>query len=276
MNSRKYLLGGISVLLAVTLSGPSADGAVTANSNDLFLAFRASAGMGVEQTYLVEIGNYTLQNFPNTPGTRFTLSLGNIGNDLKAQFGDNWYNRADLNWGIFGSGDSASPITLFTSRERPSLSQQSEPWSPLGINSGTANDARLSIRQARDYINANGGSTTTANSNFGFFQNAEDPGTYAQAISPTLSPGAPDFRTWSRIEGDFGAGISGTALDLYRFYVVNDSDTSVAYRGTFTIDEAGVVTYMNLAIPEPSTMALVSVAGALLLNRRRRTSPVLS
>lgn len=276
MKIDKLLATSLAAFAAAVLSTQQAGAAtVNANSNDIFLAFRVtSTGTpGANTAYLVKLGNYngaSTGTFPNIVGTSFNLNLGSINADLIANFGASWFSRADLSWGIFGSADTTTPTVLFTSRERSSAGTQSTPWPALTVIDAAA--PRNSILQVRNYINAQGGSQSTGNSNFGFLQNVTDGETYFQAISPTLSPGAPDFGTWSSIEGSFDGGVAGTALDLYRFNVVSDGNTTVAYRGTFSISEAGVVNYSNLAVPEPTTVALTAIAGGMLLSVRRRRS----
>jgi hypothetical protein len=275
MKIDRLITTGLAAFAAALLTGQQASAAIVqANSNDIFLGFRVTSTgtQGAETAYLVKLGTYSLANFPNTVGTTFALSLGNINADLIANFGANWSTRADLGWGIFGSQDGATPTVLLTSRERVGgvVGVQSTPWPSLTIIDAAG--PRNSILETRNYINAGGGSQSTANSNFGFLQNVTDTGTYFQALSPSLSPGAPDFTAWESIEGNFGGGVAGTALDLYRFNVVNDTNTVVAYRGTFSISGTGVVTYSNLAVPEPTTAALTAVAGGMLLGLRRRRS----
>jgi MYXO-CTERM domain-containing protein len=78
--------------------------------------------------------------------------------------------------------------------------------------------------------------------------------------------GTTDFGSlsgWSSIEGDFGSGTSGTALDLYRI-----GGSWVSQLGTFTLTDAGVLNFT--AVPEPSSAGTaLALAGAALARRRR-------
>jgi hypothetical protein len=75
------------------------------------------------------------------------------------------------------------------------------------------------------------------------------------------------------IEGNFGNGEEGTAIDLFRIEKNNQGGTGAnAYKGTFTINDTGVVTYA-VAVPEPTSAALLCIgAGLVGFARRRRTA----
>jgi len=68
---------------------------------------------------------------------------------------------------------------------------------------------------------------------------------------------------WNSIEGDFGGGTSGTALDLYR-----QAGTTSERLGTFNITNTGSLSFS--AVPEPGTTLLAMTGAALGLTRRRR------
>src|SRR5690349_5718216 len=67
-------------------------------SGDLYAGFRVSGGIGGSTSYLVKVGQDT--SLPTTLGSTIKLSLGNLGLDLVATYGAQWYTRQDLTWGI--------------------------------------------------------------------------------------------------------------------------------------------------------------------------------
>ena len=71
------------------------------------------------------------------------------------------------------------------------------------------------------------------------------------------------------IEGNFGAGNEAAPIDLYR---ISRNPAGVAsLEGTFSINDAGVVTFTNGIVPEPTSAIMLALgAGVLGFSRRRR------
>jgi len=239
------LLAFAGILLSVLSSAAST--VPNPASGDVFLAFRASGGTGSSVSYLVNLGQAS--QFTNaTAGSSLTLSsIGNISLDLAAAYGSNWNTRSDLFWGIFGRTTTASP-TVYGSRARTTVSTQSLAWPVLDLTARSTTAS--SITSVLTGIGGYRTSTATDNSSVATFQtNFSGAASYNYQVA---TAGTTDFGTlsqWSSIEGDFGGGAAGTALDLYR---LSGSTTSpVSLIGTFKISESGSITFT--AIPASNT-----------------------
>lgn len=210
-------------------------------SGDFFIGFRASGGDGASSSYLVKVGTYA--QFNAVPaGSSITLnSIGELGADLTGTYGATWHSRGDLFWGVFGIGSSSSAI-VYSSRERSPVNTASTAWPIL-----TDITRASTFSQLNSTLNSIGGyrsSTATANSAYATFQtNFSGAASYNYQVA---TAGTSDFGSvsqWSSIEGDFGDGASGTALDLYRI-----TTSGVTRLGYFAISTSGLVTYTNPAV----------------------------
>lgn len=232
-----------SLSLADTVPNPA--------SNDVFIGFRASGGNGASSSYLVKVGTYTQFNAVPT-GSSITLgSLGDLGADLTGTYGATWHSRSDLFWGAFGIGSSSSAI-VYSSRERSPVNTASTAW-PL-LTDITRSSTYSQINSTLNSIGGYRSSTAATNSPVATFQtNFSGAASYNYQVA---TAGTSDFGSvsqWSGIEGDFGDGASGTALDLYRI-----TTAGVTRLGYFTISSAGLITYTNPALnPDSDSDGLV-------------------
>lgn len=254
LTSSLLALASLGVSLAPLQAAPVPDPV----SGDLFVGFRVSGGAGGSQSYIVKLGLDT--SFSTTPGTSFTLNLGDLGADLEAQYGANWSTRNDLFWGIFGTRTSASPI-VYGSRERLDPDTPSTPWVALDLTARNSVDSQ--IGSVLNNIGGYRGSEATSNSLFGTFQ--DNSGQASSYNFQVATPGTTDFGSlsqWGSIEGSFANGADDTVLDLYRI-----AGSGVTQRGSFSIDDEGVISYF--VVPEPAS-ALILVAGTVMLIGARR------
>lgn len=234
--------------------------ALVYTNSDLFVGFRATAGDGTEWAYLVNIG----QASQFTAGTSFTLDAisAGIGADLTALYGDGWnLAGSTVSWGIFGANNTT---TLYASKERTDLAAQSVPWANLGTNprQSTASGILSAIAPWVNNAPAGGSGYTPVNLQAGIQSS-----TIGQGYVFQLTSGVTDFSSssqWSDIEGSFANGVANSVLDLYS---VNANTT---YRGYFTINDQGIISFTTSAIPEPSTYALLVIAGTVALVALRR------
>jgi hypothetical protein len=75
------------------------------NQADLLLGVRASGGTGASQNVFLNLGNTVdIKNNPNQG------VVGNIAADLSATFGNNWFSRADLYFGVIGNRSNVTPL----------------------------------------------------------------------------------------------------------------------------------------------------------------------
>lgn len=234
-------------------------------AGDLFLGFRAAGDQGASVSYIVNLGQYTTFR-DAAPGSSFELSsLTGIGADLASAYGGGWATRTDLTWGIFGVSNGANPV-VFASREfdpttgAPSLNPY--PLLDLTSRSGTATQISSVLQGSSGYQ----GRDATVNNTAGVLQtNFNGQASYAFQVGTTGTTDFGSLSQWNSIEGDFGGGVAGTALDLYRI-----AGSGVTTPGYFTISNTGVVSFN--AVPEPSAALLGALASVFGLTVRRRKS----
>lgn len=261
--SKSWRLFGAGLAATLAISSSASIAATVANptTSDIFLGFRASGGAGASTSYLVNLGQYS-QFSGATPGSTISLSgIGDVGADLAATFGANWNTRQDLFWGVFGVGGSGS-ATVYASREQSTPGTPADAW-PL-LNATTRASTYSQINSVINSIGGYRGSESTSNSTVGVLQtNSTQASSYNYQVA---TAGTTDFGSvsqWTSIEGDFGSGVAGTRLDLFR---INSS--AVTTPGSFGISPTGSLSFT--AIPEP-TSSMLGLAGTTLLLIRRRT-----
>lgn len=228
------------------------------SDGDLFLGFRSTAG-GNDNVLLVKLGADT-QFTTAAAGSSFNLSLGSLALDLVNLFGPDWATQEDLAWGVFGAKGSGIASTLYASRARENPLEKTAAWASL--NGTQRADTLSGINSVRlSYT----GKQATANSPVATVQSATLDGGYAYQLTNYLT----DFSTtsgWTSIEGNFGDGAASSILDLYRI-----APNGVTNPGSFSISNAGVVSFTAAAVPEPSALALLALAAvpvALVASRR--------
>lgn len=253
--------------VAVLASGiVSTHAAVVAQptDGDVFLGFRATAGDGSSYSYLVNLGQYS-QFSGQTAGTTVNLSgIGDIGSDLVSIFGAGWNTSADVKWGIFGRDDQGT-VSLYASREQSTVGTTGPAWGARSQSQRQSTSSKVGT--VIFGINGYNGSQSTLNSTVAVLQNNSVTGGPNQSsYAYQVTSGVTDFGTtsgWNDIEGDFGSGVAGTVLDLFR-----TSSAGVETPGFFTIGSGGALSFT--AVPEPSAM-LLGAAGTLALLTRRRS-----
>ncbi len=237
--------GALIVLAALSLPISSVSAAPVPDpvAGDLFLGFRAgSEGEGGGTSYIVKLGpSATFRNA--AAGSSFVVSgLGNIVTDLELTYGTTWKTRGDVTWGIFGVVNSVSS-TVYGSRERSPVNTDTVPWAALDADGrNTTASAIVSVLEGTGGYK---GRQATANSAVGTTQpNTTEASSYAKQVGTNGTNDFGSFSEWSSIEGDFGGGTAGTALDVYRI-----ATAGVTRIGKFTISDAGVVTFTDASAP---------------------------
>ena len=207
------LLGAVGLAVGLT-PGQSGATTITSGIGYITLGFRAD---GSNTAYLVNLGNSTV--FTGAVANSVTtLSLGNLGVDLQNTFGNggNWYDRADLYWGVFGTSNSGNP-NLYASKARTDVNTPGTPWPNL---SGSLTDRQNTANQISNVTASFNGQTATANSNVAWVQSGvSGAASYAVQVG---TPSVTDFCStsqWTSIEGSFASGTSGTVLDLSLIHI---------------------------------------------------------
>jgi len=264
-NTTKALL----VLAGFAVITPFAQAQTPSYTNgDLFLGFRASGGTGATSTYLVNIGQASTYR-DAADGSSFSLSIGNIGADLTTTYGATWFDRADLFWGIVGGvtpGLGADGNnTLYASLQQQPFGIETNPW-----------DRRSNSQQSSTNTQITGLKNSFVSGQYSVTGNSS-----VAAIIPTsdasswedFNDGALSFGAWNGgIEGSFVNSTEGTALDLHRMATSSTPSLDGTREGTFTITDAGAVSFAA-PIPEPSSALIIASGFGMLgmLRRRRKT-----
>jgi hypothetical protein len=279
MKPNNLLTKSLLAMTGATLLQLPAQATLPYANGDLIMGFRTTgpsnpAGLTspAGTDYEINLGSAT--NFLSGG----TLSFANIGADLTAIFGPNWNTRADLFWSISGvvqpGGLGLPNNTMFVTRPETEIGVQAIPWDRIS-SFGSGAVANNLVQMASGGSGYAAGTSATlnqlesVNSTGGLIQNSGGPSSYASFMpGGANSTGTTSFGTFNGgIEGNFGAGTAGTALDL--FELLPGSGLS-SYAGTFTIDNTGTATFV---VPEPSSIAIVGAgAGLLGLLRRRQLS----
>lgn len=267
MKLKKLIITALLAIAGVGWGLPSAH-ALVWNTNDLLVGFRATGGQGQSVSYLVNIGSGTTYLSSGEP---ITLSF-DIGADLINLYGAEWYNRADLQWSIFGRNEAND--TLWASRERTNVGTQSSAWPTLStpaFNPTTSNVAAVITAFQNGALDPSAPVIPSSEIDLSSIAGSQNNNGTARSYNFQVS-GATAFGTTSQwgaeFQGNFGDGVEGTVLDLYRVRT-----SGVVYRGYFSIDELGTISFNNpAAVPEPSTYALFAAAGVfffVFLRRRK-------
>jgi hypothetical protein len=230
--------------LALTAVIASATPVPAPVSGDLFVAFRASGDPGGSDSYIIKLGLDTTFTRAALGSSFAVTGLGDIGADLSAKYGPTWYSRSDLSWGIFGVRTSANSV-IYGSRKRTPVTTIATAWA--AVDATGRNSTASQITSVLQGLYGYQGSDATANSSVATFQaNASRASSYNYQVA---TAGTTDFGSlsgWSSIEGDFGSGTSGTALDLFRL-----ASAGVTRVGSFTISNSGTVLFTALPSQAP-------------------------
>jgi hypothetical protein len=239
----------------------SSKAALSYTPGDLYLGFRAQGGSGSSLDYIVNIGQFSLY----TSGASFTV--GNFGSDLSSSslFGASWNtNRGEgsnVFWGVIGTPYSTTGDTSTIYVSSPTSNTEAF----TGLTPFSSLNTIGLIKQVSSGYLQNNGTVSTTNPK-ALVQGTGDSNSWSSFLQGNL-----DFNRFTEIEGNFalGTGSSDANLNLYRIDPVNGKAATLV--GTFSISNAGVVTYTS-AVPEPASLAYLGIAavGAILLIRRRR------
>ena len=254
----------------------------------LVLYFQNPNGtQGASSAVMVSLGDGSVFR----DATTSIMNIANIGSVLGTTYGNNWYEQTGLFMGVAGNRGTTSA----------NFQQNGDPFRTIYIGqsrdgvgtAGSANSVGYSVSSygaATDINGMNNKLETLATTQTAVLTLTESlVGTYnpvslsdVQGTAFGLFPGGVQYQFGSGVFGTFGtAGIVEGALDLYRIQERNNVTNQYGfgeatgigeYLGSIVIDQAGNVSFIVNAetVPEPSSAALLGVAGALVLAVRRR------
>lgn len=253
-------------------------------SGDLLMGFRSTAS-GETDVYLLNLGQADLYN-----GGSYNPSLGNVGSDLSAPLGSDWYTAGNLYWGVIGQSDQTAPgadpsNTLYAGKSRLDSSPVNTGYERKSNSTqGTTNTKINTLRDSSlAPINSNlydtaatdpdflGTGLGTGQSAFAIKQNTSDTNDWSDFMQGgTQATGGLAFGAFqpTQFEGVVG---EDAALDLFRMERTTTTGLPGDYRGTFSIGSNGDIAF----VPEPSTYALLAAGGialAIIMRRRRAAS----
>lgn len=263
----------LALLVACLASGPEAQAATTTyNAGDVFLTFRAPNAAGVTQSLIINIGssaNYT------AGGGAFVV--GSYGADLNTTFGNVWSdnNSLLLFWSASGITDNAPLDELgVVNGDLSRTLYATKPTTPgsasaLGWTTALEGTQNAPVGKIFSFASAFSGKTVNTAAPNALIQLNSVTNSFNSQIGTGNSFayfGAP------KIEGNFGNGAAGTALDFYTMQPTTSLPGSPGeYNGRFTINSTGVVTFTP--VPEAGTsVVLFAAIGFLACRRTRRLS----
>jgi len=200
------------------------------------------------------------------------VGLGNFAADLSNIFGASWATNSptqgnNLQWGVVGGTPAFSSLfglsqdTIFLTSAEQTPGDGSTVRSPASqtIQNGWYNDIYNATNAGEGWNTF----TTSTNSDYGAPQAVSNGDSWSNEIANH------DFGTSQDIEQPLNGGFFGptnSELDLYELAPGTSSGTEL---GSFTLSNAGALTY-TAAVPEPSTYATVALGAAFLFLFRRR------
>ncbi len=283
------------VLLFAAVAGSfllSLGAAKAANSQfspgDLVMYFQQE---GSDQTVYVNLGNTaTFRGDAAGADVDSIINIININTQLNTAFGANWATEVNLYAGLAG--------VWGTSQTNSSL-QNGDPHRTLYVSQsrngvGTVGEANSSGYSVATNTGMTTGASGITDNNLPFLNSYEGLAVVSETgvsniddQNPFLDPGIQGTAF-----GIFGGGVQQVgsassfgsfgsvenvefALDLYRILARNNVAGQVggdvrsgSYEGTFTLDSAGNVSF--IAVPEPSTYALLGIGSAFIFFMVRR------
>ena len=265
---RNYCLGSA---VALCLAG-NASAAWSFADGDMMLGFSASAGTGFQQDLMFNLGSSV-----SIRDGVITGFIGNINDDLKATYGDDWSTRTDLSFGAIANRSTLSPTAsagftvgqadptriAYITRTASTPGAAADHPTITGANMGTS---LVGVTTLEGIL---AGLTETANGDgAAIFARTDAQTQWDQASWSARVPASGNsFTGFSNIGTAFVAGGTTRYADIQR---LGGSTGSIAYTNT-TITTLAIDNLGNISlVPEPSSLTLAGLAALALVTRRRR------
>jgi len=260
------ITSALTALAVAAVLSTSAHAQTTYNEGDVLLGFEQSNGSGgfTANNYVVDLG--AASQFINATGP-LTFNINTT--DLTNAFSSTWASNTGnlVAWGVIGGSDNFSNITIGgDTLKKNTLFLTSDGIAPTTASNANQNNINNSIQTfALDFAGQTESSANAAiiPSNDASGWTANTPGTAAFASSFAIEQSATD-------------GPTDSTLSLYQLNNTSSTPGATAKDlGTFSLASNGTLTFDTpAAVPEPSSVALGTVAAALmtvLLVRKKKS-----
>jgi autotransporter-associated beta strand protein len=211
---------------AIKTASAQAQSPLSYSAGNIFLGFRASGGQGAANSFLFNLGNFSSLNIvgPGAPAQQVV----DLGSELTTVFGDDWYTRSQVTWGIFGmTPTTREPVYSSTSDDRASA--------PVTKSSTQLSGTYSSYTGMGGNYNAAITSGASTGSSTGFLGNGVVTGTGIRTWAENINKAA-DFEVYN---STLEAGVK-TDLDFY-----STTGTSATKLTQYTISTSGVVSVLG-------------------------------
>jgi hypothetical protein len=246
-----------AIAAGALLIAPPATAATAANG-DIMLGFRADSGTGSTKTYVINLG--AASQFESATNA-LTLSLGPVGADLSATYGASWYERSNLMWGAAGTVGSFTAIGSNPAKTVWGTRAVQTAW--LRQNDATHGAVTNRLVALNTAFNVSSSSGVSANN--AVLQTVTDINNWASyqpgGNNAGPAPGTSFAFFNPSIEANFGGGVGGAILHLYRVKPATtgaEINTASDYLGRFIITQQGQLTFVPVAAFGSNTVAVES------------------
>ena len=271
----------VLISMGAAYAASNAMGAFTFNNGDLLLGFQAISGTGSKKNVFFNIGSGVYHR--DNPGSLANPGIrGNISTTLASAFGANWYNRADIYFGVIGilnntsggsptftspvDGDPSRTLYVSTPSATPGAGVLYEPYTFVGSALGSVGTKFSGSETMLALL------TTEADGAAILDQDAQpvEWNNGWSAWNPV--PGAAYDTLTGGIQQNFGKSGSSTYIDIQRVLATNTGANPMGVQGGGTYETTlRIGSDGSLAmVPEPTSSLLAGLAGLALVFRRRR------
>ncbi len=281
------LPAAIAVAAGLFLGANGSSAAVTYSVGDLLLGFHTSAGTGSGTSFVVNLGSAA--SYKTNPGT--VPAVTDLSAALTSTYGNNWFSRTDLYWGLAGVRDAAAggPNTVVNGDAKATIYISRAASAPGASTAWSLASGATVVSAATSIATMQGASGSDLTLTGGFEGSTEASGTSGRGV---LQDEGTTINSWDEfnpiggaafggiltggIQGPLGTGTTAY-LDLYRVVgrpsasaTPNDSAGEGRYITTFSLNSQGIVAAAT-AVPEPGAglAAALVVCGAILRRRRK-------